>query len=301
MNNKIEPLVSIDCLTFNHEKFIRNTLEGFLMQKTDFNFEVLIHDDASTDQTAKIIKEYEQQYPDLIKPIYQTENQYSKNISIWRTYQRPRVQGKYIAICEGDDYWIDPLKLQKQIDIMESKPNFSMCCHDAIMLWENKQKQPRLFSPDILPTVLGMEDILNDWIIPTASFLFRSEILNNLPDWEGRIINGDFLLQLFCAHYGKIYYIDEPMCVYRKDISGNAVTSTELYENKFRFEQFYKLLDLFNKETNYIYDDLIVQTKKNKQRNYKYSRSKRKYGLLHYFLKPANSIRKLRELVKKNN
>lgn len=300
-NQNIEPLVSIDCCTFNHEKFIRSALEGFLMQKTDFTFEVLIHDDASTDQTAKIIREYEKIYPDIIKPIYQKENQYSKKVSIGRKYQYPRVRGKYIAICEGDDYWIDPLKLQKQVDIIEANPDYSLCCHDAIMLWEDKQKQPKLFSPDKLPSRLGMEDILNDWIIPTASMLFRSDVINDLPEWDVNIINGDFLLQLWCAHHGKINYIDEAMCVYRKDIHGQSVSATALYENKFRFEQFYFLLDLFNKETNYKYDELIVKTKKNKQRNYRYSRSKRKYGLLHYFLKPANSIKKLIYLVKKNN
>ena len=98
-------LVSISCITYNHEKYIRDALEGFLMQKTDFKYEILIHDDASTDNTAKIIREYEEKYPDLIKPIYQKENQWSKgNYRISSTFNIPRAKGKYIAFCEGDDF-----------------------------------------------------------------------------------------------------------------------------------------------------------------------------------------------------
>ncbi|MFK2238497.1 glycosyltransferase family 2 protein [Bacteroides fragilis] len=108
------PLVSIFCITYNHSSYIRQCLDGFLIQKTNFPFEVLIHDDASTDDTAGIIKEYEAKYPDIIKPIYQVENQYSKGLDINIVYNLPRARGKYIAMCEGDDYWIDPLKLQNK-------------------------------------------------------------------------------------------------------------------------------------------------------------------------------------------
>ena len=120
-------VVSIIFNTYNHEPYIRQCLEGFVMQKTDFAFEVLIHDDASTDKTADIIREYEAHYPDIIKPIYQTENQYSKKTGIMKTFQIPRVKGKYIALCEGDDYWIDPLKLQKQVDILEKDATITTC------------------------------------------------------------------------------------------------------------------------------------------------------------------------------
>jgi len=121
------PLVSIWTLTYNHAPFIRQCIEGVLMQKTTFPFELLIHDDASTDGTADIIREYEARYPDIIKPIYQTENQFSKGGGIYRKFQLPRSQGKYIAICEGDDYWTDPLKLQKQVDFLETHPDYTIC------------------------------------------------------------------------------------------------------------------------------------------------------------------------------
>jgi len=121
-----KPFVSICCLAYNHEPYIRDCLDGFMIQQTNFDFEVLIHDDASTDKTAEIIREYEKKYPDIIKPIYQTENQYSKRVGITRVFQFPRARGKYIAMCEGDDYWTDPLKLQKQVDFLESNPDYGL-------------------------------------------------------------------------------------------------------------------------------------------------------------------------------
>ena len=121
-DSEVIPLVSINCITYNHKQYIRDAIEGFLMQITNFPVEILIHDDASTDGTVEIIREYEKQYPWLIKPVYQTENQYSKHnsfISISKI-QYGRALGKYIAFCEGDDYWTDHYKLQKQVDFLES-------------------------------------------------------------------------------------------------------------------------------------------------------------------------------------
>lgn len=120
------PLVSIDCITYNHENYIRDAIEGFLMQKATFPVEILIHDDASTDNTANIIREYEKKYPQLFKPIYQIENQYSQKSGIITKIQNDRVRGKYIAKCEGDDYWTDPLKLQKQVDFLENNPDYGI-------------------------------------------------------------------------------------------------------------------------------------------------------------------------------
>lgn len=120
-----QPLVSICCLSFNHSTYIRRCIEGFLMQQCDFEFEVLIHDDASTDGTADIIRGFEKRNQDKIKPIYQNINQYSKGINPTFEYNFPRAKGKYIAMCEGDDYWTDPLKLQKQVDFLENNLEYS--------------------------------------------------------------------------------------------------------------------------------------------------------------------------------
>jgi len=113
------------------EGYIKDALEGFLIQKTDFPFEILINDDASTDSTADIIREYEAQYPNLIKPIYQTENQYSQGKKPNQEFNFPRAIGKYIALCEGDDYWTDPLKLQKQLDFLEENPEYGLVYTDV--------------------------------------------------------------------------------------------------------------------------------------------------------------------------
>lgn len=123
MDNIQEPLVSICCVTYNHEKYIRDAIESFLMQKTDFPFEIIIHDDASTDRTADIIREYEKKYPEIIKPIYQTENQYSKGVRI-SFIAFKKTKGKYIAFCDGDDYWTDPMKLQTQVTFLERNPDY---------------------------------------------------------------------------------------------------------------------------------------------------------------------------------
>ena len=127
--NGTEPLVSIICTAYNQEKYIRNCLDGFLMQKTDFPYEIIVHDDASTDQTAEIIREYERKHPECIRAIYQTTNQYSQGIRIVQTFIYPKTRGKFIAYCEGDDYWTDPLKLEKQVTALYAHPDCRLCLH----------------------------------------------------------------------------------------------------------------------------------------------------------------------------
>ena len=120
------PVVSIACTTYNQKKFIKKTLEGFLIQKTSFPVEIVIHDDASTDGTKEIIKEYENKYPHLFRVIYQTENQYSKKIDIANKFVYPKIKSKYVATCEGDDYWTDPLKLQKQVNFLDKNDDYGL-------------------------------------------------------------------------------------------------------------------------------------------------------------------------------
>lgn len=133
-----EVLVSIICNTYNHGAYIRQCLEGFVAQKTEYPFEILVHDDASTDNTQEIIREYENKYPKLIFPIYQTENQYSKGITaITQSIQFPRAKGKYVAICEGDDYWCDSRKIQKMISFLESHPEYSAAVHNVLTVDRN--------------------------------------------------------------------------------------------------------------------------------------------------------------------
>ena len=126
---KRKTLVSICCLSYNHSKFIRKCLDSLLMQKTNFDYEILIHDDASNDGSDEIIKEYVQKYPNIIKPLFESENMHSKEVAISKTFNFPRVQGKYVAMCEGDDYWTDEYKLQKQVDFMEKNSEYLISFH----------------------------------------------------------------------------------------------------------------------------------------------------------------------------
>ncbi len=131
-----DPLVSIRCMVYNHEPFLRQCLDGFVMQKTTFPFEAIVHDDASTDGSAAIIREYAEKYPDIIKPIYETENQYGKGIISKKMDAAMHPNSKYIATCEGDDYWTDPNKLQLQVDFLESHPDFFVTSHNYTIFYE---------------------------------------------------------------------------------------------------------------------------------------------------------------------
>ncbi len=170
------PVVSICCTAYNHEKYIKDAIEGFLKQTTDFPLEILIHDDASTDKTAQIIKEYESRYPEIIKPIYQKENKYSKGHKINPEFNFSRAKGDYIAICEGDDYWIDPLKLQKQVTEMKKNSQYNISFHPAIIKWENGKRKDKLIAPygEKINIFKTNEIILMDGGgIPTNSLMFK--------------------------------------------------------------------------------------------------------------------------------
>lgn len=215
------PLVTIRCCTYNHEKFIRQTLDGFVMQKTDFPFEAIVHDDASTDGTAAIIREYAEKYPDIIKPIIEKENQYSKKDGSLLRILNAHTKGKYAAICEGDDYWTDPLKLQKQVDYMEAHSNCTMTCSRVEFFSEARQCMVRDFRIKEGSQVLPTEDVIikGGNYIATCSEVMRTEILFEKGNYD-YIKNcwvGDYPNQMLSALKGNIYYFDEKMAVYRVD------------------------------------------------------------------------------------
>lgn len=229
------PLVSISCITYNHEPYIAQTLDGFLMQKTDFPFEVLIHDDASTDRTADIIREYEAKFPKLIKPIYQKENQYSKGFtSVSATWNFPRAKGKYIALCEGDDYWIDENKLQMQVNFLENNPEYGMCFHDAVVVNE-LENEVNSFSYHVIEKDYSATELFENWVVPTASMLFKKEILCYKLTDRKDFIAGDILLVEQACVYGKVHGFKKKMSVYR--IQENGLTwSKERREKTLRLQ-----------------------------------------------------------------
>lgn len=217
MENNLLPKVTIRCVTYNHAPYIRECLEGFVMQKTNFPFEVIVHDDASTDGTSDIIREYAERYPELIKPIFQKENQYSKwNGEIDRVLNAA-TRGKYIAICEGDDYWTDPMKLQRQVDFLEANPDYGMCYTQCLSYY---QEYGQLASEPWGGKTVTFEDLLlkpNN--IPTATVMFRSELLNQcLSELDSIICKlkmGDLPLWLYISKKSLIGFIPVPTAVYR--------------------------------------------------------------------------------------
>jgi glycosyltransferase involved in cell wall biosynthesis len=211
------PLVSVCCTCYNHGKYIRNTLEGFLMQKTRFSFEIIVFDDASTDNSQQIILEYATKHPDLFRLFLQKENLWqNKKISGTFTVSFPNASGKYIAWCEGDDYWTDPLKLQKQVDFLEQNPDFSICFHQVQLLRENNLLNDYI-TLDV-PDVTDIYYLAKGNYIHTPSVVFRknSEVFDTLTLTDMRHSTvGDYLLHMLNAQYGKIKKLPDRMAVYR--------------------------------------------------------------------------------------
>ncbi len=242
-------MVSVSCITFDHGRYLRQALEGFLGQKTDFRYEVLIHDDASTDDTVSIIREYAERFPDIIRPMYEEENQYSKGISnISGVFNFPRARGKYIAMCEGDDYWSDPLKLQKQVDYMEAHPECSLCAHAAgIVSDDGAFRSETAIRPFTESRVLKPEEVISKKTnLPTASLLFRTRYANILPQWYFDCPVGDIPLQLFMLMNGSVYYMDEVMSMYRMGRTGSwgeMMDREALEKAALRWEKHYQAME----------------------------------------------------------
>ena len=217
------PKISICCITYNHEKFIRQALDGFVMQKTNFPFEVIIHDDASTDGTADIIREYANKYPDIIRPTYQSENQWSKGVNVLKTFVYPKIQGQYVALCEGDDYWTDENKLQKQVDYLDAHPDVSVCFHPVKVIWEDGLQPDSIFPQPkyrFNKTILTLEDLLKHNFIQTNSVVYRWCLKgkeNTIPDG---ILPVDYYMHLLHAQAGKIGFLDDIIAVYRRHAGG---------------------------------------------------------------------------------
>lgn len=215
IENTNDIVVTILTLAYNHEPYIRQCLDGIVMQQTTFTFELLIHDDASTDGTADIIREYESKYPNIIKPIYQKENQYSKKIPIGVTYLYPRAKGKYIALCEGDDYWTDPLKLQKQVDFLEANPEYVMCTH----MFKNYNESNKSYTDfynfyyDLIYD-LNHYILRKDWVTQPLTLMFRSSALE-LNEYMKYSNAKDVTLCYHILGKGKGILLKDVMGVYR--------------------------------------------------------------------------------------
>lgn len=254
-------MVSVICNTFNQEKYIEKAIKSFLMQKTDFTFEVVLHDDASTDGTRDIIKKYEKEYPDIIKPIYETENQYNKNARITLDISLPAARGKYFAICEGDDYWVDPYKLQKQVDYLESHPDCTLCIHNALQV-NSEDKQIGYVRTTEADSEIPVEDVIRrgGGMCATNSIMSRTELMKDVPDFY-KDHSIDYFLQIYLSICGKTFCFSDVMSAYRVN-ADNSWTS-RMRKNKNMMKNHYlrvvNSLKKLNLYTNYKYQKVIEQ------------------------------------------
>lgn len=309
-------MVSVICLVYNHEKFLKNTLDGFIMQKTDFNFEVIVHEDASTDHSADIIREYEKKYPMIIKPIYQTENQYSKKVGIVKNFIFPKTCGKYLAWCEGDDYWTDENKLQRQVDALENNPNCSACITKVESVTLQGKKTGKYFPVISIDTGVIPSDtfvkycLVNGFPLQISGFMMKRDIyheyLEHPPEYRKYFEVGDIPTFLYAGLKGDAFYIDQVMSSYRTGNSESWVGRVR-QNNLTRAEYFLrkaKAYEAFDTYTNGKYHDSArIAIGKSKMRSYLHSndvkklksedmrefynmlsfRTKVKVHLLHYF------------------
>lgn len=267
MNNKDnlqnKPLVSILCITYNHKNYIRQCLDGFVMQKTNFDFIAYVGDDCSTDGTTEIVKEYEYKYPNIIKGIY-----HSKNTNVIGNYFDVvnACKSKYVAVCEGDDYWIDEYKLQKQVDFLESNPDYAICFHPVKVVYEgfDFEKTDEIYpTQKMIKSGTTFELLLKTNFIQTNSVMYRWKFNDKKIEeyFPKDILPGDFYLHLLHAKEGKIKMLTDAMSVYRRNPSGIWGIDKDERLLKFGFQiiNFYYCVykNLADYSQRYLYDTFL--------------------------------------------
>ena len=204
-------------LTFNHEPFIGEAIEGFLMQETDFSCELVIAEDCSTDKTREVIRKYWQQHPDRIRVLLNRTNIGARHSSV-RAYQRCR--GQYVTYLDGDDCWTSPDKLQRQADFLDAHPDHALCFHSVTMTWEDGSREPTVFRPRDIKDSYTLEDLLGYNFIGACSPMYRKGVFDAFPTWHFLMPVGDWSFHVLHAQHGRIGYIDEPMGMYRQHSGG---------------------------------------------------------------------------------
>ncbi|RXR19089.1 glycosyltransferase [Flavobacterium amnicola] len=260
MKNEL-PLVSIVCHTFNHEKYLEETIKGFLNQKVDFPIEIIIHDDASTDSTRAIINKYALEYPNLIKCIFQETNVYSKKINIWANYTFPSAEGKYIAICEGDDYWSDENKLQEQVNFLEQNDNFCICWTNYVTKTGNTYGESNLMVFDDYFKV-DLNNIFDPYCTLTLTSVFRKdrldlEKLNSLKHFK------DNSLYLLLLKNGDGMFINKKTSVYRQHEGGVFSLKSYFFQ---QYSSYINIKELYDLDTDF-QNENIKNTLRNLIRN----------------------------------
>lgn len=292
--SKLEYKVSVRLMTFMHANFIKDAMDGIMMQKTNFMVEVVVGDDFSTDGTIDIIKEYVNTNNVHIKILDRKIND-----EYWQKRQRhgrlynfinilENCSGKYTALLDGDDYWIDPLKLQKQVDFLEANSDYSLCFHDALILWEDKIRAPKYFCSNDQKQTSTIEDVIEKWFMPSASMVIRKDYITPLPEWFKDIYNGDWALQMLLADKGKIRYIDKVMSVYRKN--QGALSSGIGKDVEFINNQKINVLNYFNTDSNGSYKSHIYNKITLLKQAIKKNHLRKKFPVLYFFRYPSKLV-----------
>ena len=244
-----EVLVSIICTTYNQEKYIEDAIKGFLMQVTNFPFEIIIHDDASTDNTTRIIKKYAKMYPDIIHPIIQKDNKYSKEVNILENFELPVAKGRYIAFCEGDDYWTEPQKLQKQVEALELHSECDICAHGADMVVAENKEIIRHIAPSEQDKIFDVRDVIlgDGGFVATNSLMVRKDMFDNIPEFRKKY-RIDYSLQIWGALRGGMIYLAENMSAYR--VCAKSSWTNKMRKDKLKYIKHFEKLIMMLKELN---------------------------------------------------
>ena len=273
MKVKVSVLVAV----YNQEKYLKECLDSIVNQKTNFKYEILVHDDCSTDNSKKIIEDFYKKYPEKIRPFYEKENQYSKGVKINKDILIPKMNGKYFCFCEGDDYWIDDYKLQKQFDFLEMHSEYKFCIHNSIMV-DNSGKE----IGKIIPLKNGGNLECKDFILNGGGFVATNAIFSyaslakNLPKYFD-YMTLDFVWQIYLSSCGKTYCFQDYMSAYRVESDGSWTTRMNQNPQKFiEFnEKVINVLKLINEETNYKYDKYLKEMIR--KHNYKILETQKDY------------------------
>ncbi|WP_417875627.1 glycosyltransferase family 2 protein [Winogradskyella sediminis] len=301
MTNPIKPLVSVSVVTYNHVKYIKQCLDGILMQKTSFPFEIILGEDDSSDGTRAICKDYAERFPNKIRLFLRSRKDVikinGKPTGRFNFMENLKAcQGKYIAFCDGDDYWTDPFKLQKQVDFLERNPNYSICIHPCAVLNEKSKKLSKQ-ALNLIDYEYTIRNLLSYWRIATASVVIKRDENVSFPEWFTEVASGDIALLMLYYESGKIKLLRDYMSVYR--ITGNGVSQ---YHQKYRMIHYRaKLYSYLNEFFEYKYEKEIYDAlnfvynrfSKTKEKNKKQVDKEVKTGASLIFRKVKAKLKKI--------
>ena len=254
--------VTVICITYNQEKYLKQTLDSILAQKTSFQFEIIVHDDASTDSTADIARFYQRKYPDIVRLLSEKENQFSKGRDFVTDIIKNSAKGKFIAMCEGDDYWICDEKLQIQWETLSDYPECDMCACWGTIVSEDGAHEISQIRPKIGDGLLGMSEVIlgGGLYLATAGLFFRKSMYDEMYPFE-HVLSIDYTMQMKGALRGGICYIDRKMAAYRRYSEGSWTNTVLVKPEKLKehWKKEIRMLNTLDEDTVGKYHEIISE------------------------------------------